>query len=473
MMILKSISFLLSLSLANALSLDVGDKDSVCDAATLIVDGMMDYYEGNRYGGTVGMFQAPYYWWEAGEAMGGLIDTWFFCKNDTYESLISQALLAQIGSDKDYMPSNQTATEGNDDQAFWGLAVLQAAERNFTNPSGDDSDISWIGLAQAVYNTMWSRWDSANCGGGLRWQIFTWNAGYDYKNTISNAGLFNIAARIARYTSNNTYAETAETVYDWLRDVGYVSLSDDGTYYTVYDGAKIGTNNCSTFSETQYSYNYALLLGGAAYMYNYTENETWSTEVGRLYEGISRTFLNNSIMFEYMCEKSTSCNNDQRSFKSVFSRMMGLTAKLVPDYHDKILDILDTSANGAAQSCSGGSDGHTCGRNWAYGGWDGWYGLGEQMSALEVIQNTLIDSADGPYYYYTGHPMNSSDSSSDDSSSRGGASSSIDNNAGLSGDSESLNANSITVKRKDRVGAGIVTAIVLAVLIGLSVWMLL
>ncbi|KAG7900698.1 hypothetical protein KL935_002631 [Ogataea polymorpha] len=460
---LSFLSYLL-LGSVKGLDLDTTSQDSVCDAATLIIDGIMDYYEGIRYGGTVGMFQAPYYWWLAGEVFGGMIDTWYFCENDTYETIIYDALLAQIGQDKDYMPSNQTATEGNDDQAFWGLAALQAAERNFTNPSGEYEDVSWMGLAQAVYNTMWARWDTSNCGGGLRWQIFTWNTGYDYKNSVSNAGLFNIAARIARYTSNDSYAETAETVYNWLRDVNFITLEGDG--YQVFDGAKIGTDNCSTLSKSEWTYNYGLLIGGCAYMYNYTEDESWLTEVGRFYEGISATFLNNSIIYERQCQESGTCNNDQRSFKSVFSRMLGATAKLVPDYHDKIMDIITASAQGAASSCSGGSDGHTCGMNWAYGGWDGWYGLGEQISALEVMQNLLIDQHDAPYSYYGGQRTN------DTSSTRGGGSSSIDDEAGTNADDDSLNANAMKINSKDRVGAGIITGIVLAIVIALTVWML-
>ena len=40
--------------------------------------------------------------------------------------------------------------------------------------------------------------------------------------------------------------------------------------------------------------------------------------------------------------------------------------------------------------CSGGSDGVTCGQTWNSTTWDGKDGLGEQMSALAIIQNNLI-----------------------------------------------------------------------------------
>ena len=38
----------------------------------------------------------------------------------------------------------------------------------------------------------------------------------------------------------------------------------------------------------------------------------------------------------------------------------------------------------------------TCGNKWWVEGWDGVYGVGEQMSALEVIQSNLISRVKGP-----------------------------------------------------------------------------
>ncbi|KAG0686643.1 COPII coat Sec23p-Sfb3p heterodimer component, partial [Pichia californica] len=434
------ISFIVLLlaTLSNALDLVVGDKDSVCDAATEIINGIMDYYEGIRYGGTVGMFQAPYYWWEAGEIFGGMIDTWAWCNNDTYEDIIYNALIAQKGSSNDYVPANQSTTEGNDDQAFWGLTVMEAAERNFTNPP--DGEVGWLALSQGVYNTMLSRWDDTQCGGGLRWQIFPYNSGYDYKNTISNACLFAMAARLARYTDNDTYVSTAEMVWDWLVDVDFIQNSTSG--YNIYDGANIGTNECGTIQANTWSYNYGLLISGAAYLYNYTGEDLWLERIDNIYLSIESTFINSStgIMYEHMCQQSGNCNTDQRSFKSIFSRSLGQVAVLVQSYQQKIMDILDTSASGAASSCSGGSDGHTCGINWSYGSWDGWYGLGEQISALEVIQNTLVLQVPPPLSNTTG------------------GTSVGDVNAGLNS-RETTNENEITVTSKDKAGAGVLTAI--------------
>lgn len=432
-----------------AVDLDIDDKESICSAAALIADGLLDYYEGTKYGGTVGMFSNPYYWWEAGEAFGGLIDYWYFCENDTYEELIYDALLAQRGSKNDYIPSNQSTTEGNDDQGFWGITVMEAAERNFTNP--DDDIPGWLALTQAVFNTMWARWDTDHCGGGLRWQIFTWNSGYSYKNTISTACMFNIAARLGRYTGNETYFDVAEEAYKWLIDISFVVESDDSM--NVYDGAEI-TDNCSSVTHIEWTYNYALLMAGSAYIYNATESDEWLSRTEAFLQG-ALVFFNNSIMYERACQGSGTCDNDQRSFKSIFSRCLGQTSVLAPSTAETIDPLIQTSAKAAARSCSGGTDGHTCGLNWFDSGWDGMYGLGEQMSALEVIQNLLVHDRPAPYTNDTG-------GTSEGDASAGTSSST---SAQLASD------DTLNITGKDKAGSGIITAVVLAALIGGSVWM--
>jgi mannan endo-1,6-alpha-mannosidase len=106
-------------------------------------------------------------------------------------------------------------------------------------------------------------------------------------------------------------------------------------------------------------------------------------------------------MFEAGCERNPrgspgSCNVDQRSFKAYLSRWLAATSILAPWTSDIIVPLLRDSALAAAQSCSGGTDGVTCGHRWWVEGWDGDYGVGEQMSALEVIQSNLISWVKGP-----------------------------------------------------------------------------
>lgn len=71
---------------------------------------------------------------------------------------------------------------------------------------------------------------------------------------------------------------------------------------------------------------------------------------------------------------------------------MAASTKVAPWLYDDIKPYLVASAQAAALSCSGGDDGTTCGTRWWNNGvWDGATGVGQQMSALEVIQSNLID----------------------------------------------------------------------------------
>jgi mannan endo-1,6-alpha-mannosidase len=190
-----------------------------------------------------------------------MIDYWSRTGDDTYNDVVTQALLFQVGTNQDFMPVNQTKDEGNDDQGFWGMAAMLAAETNFENPPSDQPQ--WLALAQAVFNEMASRWDPSTCGGGLRWQIFTFNTGFTYKNSIANGCFFNLGARLARYTGNATYAQWAETIWNWESAIGLI----DGSY-NIYDGAS-DTDNCTEITRLQWTYNAGIYLHGAANMFNY------------------------------------------------------------------------------------------------------------------------------------------------------------------------------------------------------------
>jgi mannan endo-1,6-alpha-mannosidase len=224
----------------------------------------MKYYTGNNTGDNPGNLPSPYYWWEAGAMFGTMVEYWYYTGDTTYNPVVKAALLSQIGEDEDFMPTNQTKTEGNDDQGFWGMAAMSAAEMNFENP--DAGQPGWLALAQGVFNDMAGRWDDSTCGGGLRWQIFTFNQGYTYKNSIANGCFFNIAARLAAYTGNQTYADWATKTYDWMDSVGLI-----GDGYEIYDGTS-DTENCTVIDHARFSYNQGIYLFGAAMMYNYVRH---------------------------------------------------------------------------------------------------------------------------------------------------------------------------------------------------------
>ena len=122
---------------------------------------------------------------------------------------------------------------------------------------------SWLDLAKNVFDRQVARWDTETCKGGLRWQIFSFNSGYDYKNSASNGIFFQLAARLGAFTGNQTYIDWAAQSYEWTKSVGLVTDA-----FNVFDGAYIN-EDCSGINRVQWSYNAATFVYGSAVLYNY------------------------------------------------------------------------------------------------------------------------------------------------------------------------------------------------------------
>jgi len=161
-----------------------------------------------------------------------------------------------------------------------------------------------------------------------------------------------------------------------------------------------------------------------------------------------------NVMYEVACEPNGKCDVDQLSFKAYLSRWMAATTKMAPFTYDFVMTRLRASAQAAAQQCSGGSDGTTCGLQWTMGPkWDGTYGVGQQMSALEVIQSNLIAKVSGPVTNSTG------------GTSKGNPA------AGTGGDSSLTGIPTDAITAGDRVGAGFLTTLILVGVLGGAWWM--
>ncbi|KAJ0161908.1 Mannan endo-1,6-alpha-mannosidase DCW1 [Colletotrichum tanaceti] len=340
--------------------------------------------------------------WEAGAMFGTLVDYWWLTGDDSYNAITTQALLHQAGDDDDYMPQNQTLTEGNDDQGFWAMAAMSAAEHKYPNPP--EGRPQWLALVQAVFNEYVSRWDTEHCGGGVRWQIFTWNAGFDYKNSISNGCFFNVAARLARYTGNATYSDWAERVWDWQTDIGLLTAEHE-----VLDGVHFEGKCPSSTDGTKWSYNAGIFLYGAAVMYNVTESDAWKARVDGMLEDITEHFVQNETIYEAYCEPTAQCSQDAQSFKGYLARWMAAASQVAPHTSDSIRRLLLSSGKKAAKGCSGspgsgfgGHPGTACGFSWLSETFDGLVGVGPQMTSLQAIMYNLVRSADGPVTVHSG-----------------------------------------------------------------------
>jgi mannan endo-1,6-alpha-mannosidase len=350
---------------------------------------------------------------------------------------------------------------------FWGLAAMTAAELQFADVS---DGFSWLSLAQGVFNTQIKRWDTTACNGGMRWQIYPYQSGYTMKNSISNGGLFQLSARLARYTGDDTYITWAKKIWNWSLSSPLLSNST----WNVADSTNMD-DDCATQGNTQWSYNYGTYMMGAAYMYNHVSSDCsgsfvegladsqfagqtngsseWLDAVdGLLTKTINKFFpdSNGGVFEEVTCEPSEVCNNNEILFKGLVSSWLSFTALLVPSTFDTIVPKLQTSAQAAAKSCTGHNN-NTCGVRWYKSEYDGWIGMEEQISATDIFVANLISfNKSAPVTSTTGGNSTSNPTAGDNDTS--------------------TSTTSKEVTTGDRAGAGILTVVFVVGWVGLLGW---
>jgi mannan endo-1,6-alpha-mannosidase len=93
-------------------------------AARLVTSNLVSYYQGTDAGDILGILPGPptssnttdeSSWWESGAMWDTLISYWHDTGDAQYNDLITQGLLSQAWPGNDFMPTNWTASLGNDD----------------------------------------------------------------------------------------------------------------------------------------------------------------------------------------------------------------------------------------------------------------------------------------------------------------------------------------------------------------------
>lgn len=263
---------------------------------------------------------------------------------------------------------------------------------------------------------------------------------------IANGCFFNLGARLARYTGNQSYADWAEKTWDWMVGVGYIDKD-----YNIYDGGHV-EQNCTDINRAQFSYNNAIFLLGAAYMYNYTHgSDVWAARVNGLVNSTLRTFFRDNVAYEVACEEHMSCTTDMLSFKGYLHRWLATAAEVAPFIRDTVLPVLRTSAEAAVSTCAGEENGRTCGFQWVKRQYDGSKGAGQQMNVLGAVSALLVEYSKPPLTNGTG------------GTSKG------DPMAGSRSDTLTQEVKPPT--GGDKAGAAILTFVVLATTVGAFTWM--
>jgi mannan endo-1,6-alpha-mannosidase len=110
-------------------------------------------------------------------------------------------------------------------------------------------------------------------------------------------------------------------------------------------------------------------------------------------------------MVERACELEdrVQCNVDQHSFKGYLHRALASAAMVAPFTRQGVMTVLRSSTAGCVKSCL--SDG-TCGFRWTTGSYDGDVAngpAGQEMSALAALTTLLIEQKNqGPFTNKTG-----------------------------------------------------------------------
>lgn len=173
-------------------------------------------------------------------------------------------------------------------------------------------------------------------------------------------------------------------------------------------------------------------------------------------------FFPNGTATEVSCERPDhiQCNTDQYSFKGYLHRWMATTAQIAPVVADQIMATLKTSAAGAIQSCTDGVDNGdgvttaTCGFRWTTGAYEGPTGAGQQMSVLGALISMLV--------------LTEPDKGAAPVTNSTGGTSAGNPNAGSEADNALRPLPPVGMK--DRAGAGILTAVIMASLLSMVVW---
>ncbi|KAJ5668060.1 glycoside hydrolase [Penicillium maclennaniae] len=378
----KALAVALLAGTASAIELNINDEQSIKNAAATAAYNTWSEYTTNQTGQPPGAIRTD--WAMGGALFDTMIRYWYYSGDASNNAAISEGMYWQLGENNDYMPANWSSYLGNDDQSIWSLAAMTAAELGYPERS---SMPSWVTIAENVFNDQIARWDTKTCSGGLRWQIWTYESGYNIKSTLANGLLFELSARLARYTNNQTYSDWADKIWTWSTDT---LISDE---WSVSNDVDV-EDDCGTAGNTQWSFNYGPYIAGTAYMYNLTNGKSeWKTNLDGLLKRTTATFFpskyGGKILSEVACESTESCNNNEIWLKGATVQDLAMAALVAPYTASDIMPLLQGSAVGAAKSCTGDKNNTECGVKW-YAAYDDSDGMPSQLSATSLFTANLV-----------------------------------------------------------------------------------
>lgn len=202
-----------------------------------------------------------------------------------------------------------------DDMAWYGLAYARIHEvLNFDQ---------FLQTSQDIFNWCWQMgWDTTGtCHGG-----FWFDTSMQSKQTITNAQLLMLSAKLYRLTNNTDYKKKMIQIYEYIIKNELINT----TSYMVSDGA---TDNCTAADEYFPTYNAGVLIGAMSEMYKVT-NITSYLELGyKLANGMFENYCNADGILIEPCEPN--CDDDALMYKGLFVRNLRYLIDVLTDSEKK------------------------------------------------------------------------------------------------------------------------------------------
>lgn len=255
---------------------------------------------------------------------------------------------------------------------------MSAAENGFP---GDVAGTPYITAAENIFSQQVALWSSSSfaCGGGLRELIQDNNQSlYSLKDTLSTGLFFQLAARLAIQTHNNTYTNWAQSAWNWATSIGLVNTN----IWTVYNTLNAADNcSLSTLDQTQWSAASATFLYGSSLMFNLTISQFWVNAVQGFLKTVNTTFFQQAgtnMLSEPTC--NAGCSSMQQAYLALTARWVAATGNTAPFATAGIQSLLQGSANGIAGNCNAQG---ACTKG-------GLTGLSQALTALDSVDALLL-----------------------------------------------------------------------------------
>lgn len=304
-------------------------------------------------------------WWNAANALTGIIRYTSVSGDKTYESVIENTFNKTkkiiVPASKEY-PEQKVENYINDyydDEGWWALAWVEAFDLTGKK--------EYLEMAKTIFEDMKNGWNE-NCNGGIYWK-----KGLPYKSAISNELFMLLGTRLALRDNKTYYQSWALKEWNWFSQTGMInelSLVQDGVRENCIAGGR------------HYTYNQGVILAALVDLFKLTGDKQYTILADKIaLAAIQNMSTPEGVLKGHLKQEDGA---DGVQFKGIFMRHL---AYLYHETGNKIIKeyILN---NAESIKVSGSKEGI-----WLIGSqWEGPFDTadgGRQSSAIDALVSAL------------------------------------------------------------------------------------